>query len=138
MRSVLRKLPAYLKMPGLVVTQDYIEKFIKANNTFLYQLVYDPQTRSECPVTPYPESLRGCTDSLTYCGSFSDPDLATQRESETRLGVAGRFLGQEEGGDQELGVSGAVLGLLHERQVVLQQERGERSPPVSWSGEEEE
>ena len=78
LRSVLRKLPAYLKMPGLVVTQDYIEKFIKANNTFLYQLVYDPQTRSECPVTPYPESLRGCTDSLTYCGSFSDPDLATQ------------------------------------------------------------
>ena len=32
LRTVLRKLPAYLKMPGLIVTQDYIEKFIKANN----------------------------------------------------------------------------------------------------------
>ena len=78
LRSVLRKLPAYLKMPGLVVSQDYIEKFVKANNTFLYQLVYDPQTRKERPVTLYPESLKGKTDQLTYCGSYSSPDLATQ------------------------------------------------------------
>ena len=78
LRSVLRKLPTYLKMPGLIVTQDYIEKFIKADNTFLYQLVYDPQTRKERPLTPYPESLRGSTDQLTYCGTYSETGLATQ------------------------------------------------------------
>ena len=78
LRTVLRKLPAYLKMPGLIVTQDYIEKFIKANNTLLYQLVYDPQTRSEKSLTPYPESLRGSLDDLAYCGSYSEKGLATQ------------------------------------------------------------
>ena len=77
-RTVLRKLPVYLKMPQLIVTQDYIERFLKANNTFLYQLVYDPQARCERPVTEYPESLRGSLDTLLYCGSYSDPETARQ------------------------------------------------------------
>ena len=85
LRSVLRKLPSYLKMPGLIVTQDYIEKFIKANNTFLYQLVYDPQTRKERPVTPYHESLRGITNTLTYCGDYAEPGLATQTEMRPKI-----------------------------------------------------
>ena len=76
LRTVLRKLPVYLKMPQLVVTQDYIEKFMRANNTFLYQLVYDPQRRVERPLTDYPQSLD--LNNLHYCGSKSEPDIAEQ------------------------------------------------------------
>ena len=74
--NVLRKIPAYLKMPQISVSQDYIDRFIRANNTFLYQLVFDPVTRTERPVTPYPQSLN--IDSLTYCGSYSPPHTALQ------------------------------------------------------------
>ena len=81
----IKNLPDYLKMPGLIVSQDYIEKFLKANNTFLYQLVYDPQSRTERPLTPYPESLAGKTDELEYCGSYSAPDLATQMGKKDKI-----------------------------------------------------
>ena len=78
LRNVLRKIPAYLKMPQVAVTQDYIEKFIKANNTFLYQLVFDPVTRKEKPLTPYPDALSEEIESMTYCGTYSPPDIAAQ------------------------------------------------------------
>ena len=44
---MLRKILSYLKMPGLIVTDKYIEQLIKANNTFLYRLVFDLLTRKE-------------------------------------------------------------------------------------------
>ena len=47
LKNVLRKIPAYLKMPQTIVTEEYIERFIRANNTFLYQLVFDPVTKKE-------------------------------------------------------------------------------------------
>jgi len=78
LRNVLRKIPAYLKMPQIAVTQEYIERFIHANNTFLYQLVFDPQTRKERPVTPYPNSMEEEISNLTYCGSYSSPHVALQ------------------------------------------------------------
>ena len=78
LRNVLRKIPAYLKMPQVSVTQDYIERFIRANNTFLYQLVFDPVTRKEKPLTPYAADLREEIESLTYAGSYSPPDTAAQ------------------------------------------------------------
>ena len=78
LRNVLRKIPAYLKMPQVSVSQDYVEKFIRANNTFLYQLVFDPVSRTERPVTPYPSNMTEEVSSLTYCGSYSAPALALQ------------------------------------------------------------
>ena len=78
LRNVLRKIPAYLKMPQVSVSQDYVEKFIRANNTFLYQLVFDPVSRTERPVTPYPSTMTEEVSSLTYCGSYSAPALALQ------------------------------------------------------------
>ena len=78
LRNVLRKIPAYLKMPQISVTQEYIERFIIANNTFLYQLVFDPQTRKERPVTPYPDSVKAEVSTMTYCGSYSEPEVALQ------------------------------------------------------------
>ena len=65
-------------MPQLVVTQDYIERFIRANSTFLYQLVFDPQSGKERPLTLYPESLRDSLDSLSYCGNYSEKAIARQ------------------------------------------------------------
>ena len=47
LRNVLRKILSYLKMPGLIETDKYIEQLIKANNTFLYRLVFDLLTRKE-------------------------------------------------------------------------------------------
>ena len=78
LRNVLRKIPTYLKMPQVYVSQDYVEKFIRANNTFLYQLVFDPVSRTERPVTPYPSTMTEEVSSLTYCGSYSAPALALQ------------------------------------------------------------
>ena len=47
LRNVLRKILSYLKMPVLIETDKYIEQLIKANNTFLYRLVFDLLTRKE-------------------------------------------------------------------------------------------
>ena len=35
---VLRKIPAYLNMPNVVVSQEYVAKFVRANRTFLHQV----------------------------------------------------------------------------------------------------
>jgi len=75
-KAVLPKIPHYLKLPNLTVTQEYIDKFIQAQNTFLYQVVFDPQTRTERPLVDY--SNRVDTSQLYYCGEFSSPATAYQ------------------------------------------------------------
>lgn len=57
----------YLKM-NLAVPEQYIEGFIRANNTFLYQLVFDPVRRKVVPLNPYPEHIDPVT--LTYAGLY--------------------------------------------------------------------
>lgn len=57
----------YLKM-NLVVPEQYIEGFIKANNTFLYQLVFDPVRRKVVPLNPYPEHID--VGNLNYAGLY--------------------------------------------------------------------
>lgn len=63
--KVIRKMGQYLKM-NLVVPEEYIEGFIRANNTFLYQLVFDPAMRKVVPLNPYPEHVDAA--SLSYAG----------------------------------------------------------------------
>ncbi|KAM9847569.1 exonuclease 1 [Aulostomus maculatus] len=63
--KVIRKMGQYLKM-NLVVPEEYMEGFIRANNTFLYQLVFDPAGRKVIPLNPYPEHVDPAT--LTYAG----------------------------------------------------------------------
>ncbi|KAL6101450.1 exo1 [Pungitius sinensis] len=63
--KVIRKMGQYLKM-NLVVPEEYIEGFVKANNTFLYQLVFDPVRRKVVPLTTYPEHIDPAT--LSYAG----------------------------------------------------------------------
>ncbi|KAL0964402.1 hypothetical protein UPYG_G00323340 [Umbra pygmaea] len=62
---VIRKMGQYLKM-NVVVPEDYIEGFVKANNTFLYQLVFDPINRKVVSLNPYPEHVDPAT--LGYAG----------------------------------------------------------------------
>lgn len=57
----------YLKM-NLVVPETYVEGFVKANNTFLYQLVFDPVSRKVVPLNPYPENMDPAT--LSYAGLY--------------------------------------------------------------------
>lgn len=56
LRTVLRKVPLYLKMPKLKehVNDEFIRMFERAENTFKHQIVFDPRERCQKPLTPYP------------------------------------------------------------------------------------
>ncbi|KAK2878851.1 hypothetical protein Q8A67_019642 [Cirrhinus molitorella] len=64
--KVIKKMGQYLKM-DIAVPDEYIEGFTKANNTFLYQLVFDPLKRKVVPLNPYPDHID--TTSLSYAGT---------------------------------------------------------------------
>ncbi|XP_041107822.1 exonuclease 1-like [Polyodon spathula] len=63
--KVIKKIGQYLKM-SVTVPDEYIEGFTRANNTFLYQLVFDPITRRLVPLNPYPDDID--PKSLSYAG----------------------------------------------------------------------
>lgn len=73
--KVIRKMGQYLKM-NLVVPEEYVEGFIKANNTFLYQLVFDPIQRKVVPLNPYAEHID--PDTLSYAGINLGDDKGLQ------------------------------------------------------------
>ncbi|XP_042290354.1 exonuclease 1 isoform X1 [Thunnus maccoyii] len=73
--KVIRKMGQYLKM-SLVVPEQYIEGFTRANNTFLYQLVFDPVRRKVVPLNPYPEHVDPAT--LSYAGLNVGDDKGLQ------------------------------------------------------------
>ena len=64
----MRKIPALLNMKSLSVPSEYIEGFVRADNTFLYQLVYDPLARQLVPLTPYPPEVEA--GNLEYAGPY--------------------------------------------------------------------
>ncbi|XP_076047031.1 exonuclease 1-like [Oratosquilla oratoria] len=66
--SALSKLPTYLNMPSLEVNVDYRNGFLRAVNTFLYQLVFDPRTRNLVPLSPYEEGKSH--EDYPYAGEF--------------------------------------------------------------------
>ncbi|XP_047458173.1 exonuclease 1 [Mugil cephalus] len=73
--KVIRKMGQYLKM-NLVIPEQYIEGFVRANNTFLYQLVFDPVKRKVVPLNPYPEHIDPAT--LSYAGLNLGDDKGLQ------------------------------------------------------------
>ncbi|KAK9541989.1 hypothetical protein VZT92_001994 [Zoarces viviparus] len=73
--KVIRKMGQYLKMT-LVIPEQYIEGFVRANNTFLYQLVFDPVRRKVVPLNPYPEHIDPAT--LSYAGLNLGDDKGLQ------------------------------------------------------------
>ncbi|XP_021367143.1 exonuclease 1-like isoform X2 [Mizuhopecten yessoensis] len=74
LQLLLKKFPStYLKM-SLSVPQEYIDNFIKADNTFLYQLVFNPLRRELVPLNPYPPEIS--SDQLDYAGPYIRGDKA--------------------------------------------------------------
>ncbi|KAH6924841.1 hypothetical protein HPB50_025718 [Hyalomma asiaticum] len=65
-RATLPKLPSYLKMPALCVDDEYVENFLRAENTFRHQLVFCPIRNDLVPLNPYDPSVDP-TD-MTYAG----------------------------------------------------------------------
>ena len=82
LNTVLTKIPSYLNMSNLTVSQEYIKLFIQANRTLLHQIVYDPVQNREMYLTPLTKELedlkKDSPEALDYCGSFSPPSVATQ------------------------------------------------------------
>ena len=74
LRKVLAKIPGYLNMPQLTVTPEYIDGFIQANQTFLYQLVFDPKEKLLRPLNEYQDGLNA--QDLPFCGEVVQSQLA--------------------------------------------------------------
>ena len=53
---------------NITVPEDYIKGFIQANNTFLYQLVFDPIKRKLIPLNAYEDDIDPKT--LSYAGQY--------------------------------------------------------------------
>ncbi|XP_045148774.1 exonuclease 1 isoform X2 [Echinops telfairi] len=73
--KVIKKIGHYLKM-NIKVPDDYIKGFIQANNTFLYQLVFDPIKRRLIPLTAYEDDVD--PETLSYAGWYIDDSIALQ------------------------------------------------------------
>ncbi|EPY80565.1 hypothetical protein CB1_000818027 [Camelus ferus] len=65
--KVIKKIGHYLKM-NITVPEDYIKGFIRANNTFLYQLVFDPIKRKLIPLNAYEDDID--PETLSYAGQY--------------------------------------------------------------------
>lgn len=76
MRRALLKVPSYLNMRNLVVTDEYIENFLKADATFQYMFVFDPFKRKMVRLNKLPEDfdISLCSNAGTLC----DNDTAFQ------------------------------------------------------------
>ncbi|XP_051676727.1 exonuclease 1 [Oryctolagus cuniculus] len=61
---------------NITVPEDYTEGFIRANNTFLYQLVFDPIRRKLIPLNAYEDDID--PETLSYAGLYVDDAIALQ------------------------------------------------------------
>ncbi|XP_011378301.1 exonuclease 1 isoform X3 [Pteropus vampyrus] len=73
--KVIKKIGHYLRM-NITVPEDYIKGFIQANNTFLYQLVFDPIRRKLIPLNAYEANID--PETLSYAGQYVDDSIALQ------------------------------------------------------------
>lgn len=64
----LVKMPSYLKMKQLTVTDEYIESVMKADATFKYMYVYDPLARKTVRLTKMTDEM-----DLKYCTNAGEP-----------------------------------------------------------------
>jgi len=69
----------YLKM-NITVSEEYIQGFTRANNTFLYQLVFDPVNRKLVPLNAYADDID--PETLLYAGRYPF-GIETGRENST-------------------------------------------------------
>jgi len=76
LERVLPRMPSFLKLSS-PVTVEYVQGFLQAEKTFLYQLVYDPRRRRLRPLTEYPKGCAGATE-FPYAGQEMEPELSLQ------------------------------------------------------------
>lgn len=76
MRRALPKIPSYLNMKKLDITDEYIDGFLKAEATFKHMFVYDPLKREMLRLNP----LQPDTDieSCSNAGDLLEPNTAFQ------------------------------------------------------------
>ncbi|XP_035414716.1 LOW QUALITY PROTEIN: exonuclease 1 [Cygnus atratus] len=73
--KVIKKMGHYLKM-NITVSEEYIQGFTRANNTFLYQLVFDPVNRKLVPLNVYADDID--PETLIYAGRHFGDTTAFQ------------------------------------------------------------
>ncbi|OWA53583.1 Exonuclease 1 [Hypsibius exemplaris] len=83
--KMLVRLPQYLQNMQLSITNDYKEKFIRANETFLHQIVFDPRERKLVPVTPLPVGLDPAKLTHAGHGILSDWDALHMAMGEVQV-----------------------------------------------------
>lgn len=66
-KKILRQMPKALKMPSLVITEQYVENFKRADKTFKYQITFDPLKRKLASLHPYSAEIVQIED-LSYAG----------------------------------------------------------------------
>uniref|UniRef100_A0A914V9W4 Exonuclease 1 n=1 Tax=Plectus sambesii TaxID=2011161 RepID=A0A914V9W4_9BILA len=76
----LPRIPRYLNL-SVKITSDFISDFVRAENTFLHQVVFDPRRRCQLPLNPYENDKEGVPmdhTRLPYAGKILSDDEATQ------------------------------------------------------------
>ncbi|NXQ55466.1 EXO1 Exonuclease, partial [Anthoscopus minutus] len=73
--KVIKKMGQYLKM-NITVSEEYLQGFTRANNTFLYQLVFDPVNRKLVPLNAYRDDID--PETLNYAGRHVGDGTAFQ------------------------------------------------------------
>ncbi|KAI1708835.1 XPG i-region domain-containing protein [Ditylenchus destructor] len=56
METILFRLPLYLNKKNIKVDKEFVLNFIRAENTFLYQVVFDPRNRKQTRLNPCPSA----------------------------------------------------------------------------------
>lgn len=94
LRTLLRKVPSYLKNPKLKehITDEFIRNFERAENTFKHQIVFDPRERCQKPLTPYPTD-GGVSDDLDIL-DLESPSTATNPTIASNFTYAGTTVTQ--------------------------------------------
>lgn len=86
--QLLKKLSTYLKS-NITVPQEYIDGFIAANNTFLYQYVYDPLKKKLVPLNPYSPDVN--PEELAYAGA----QIPAKKALQIALGNVNIYSGEQ-------------------------------------------
>ncbi|XP_053658213.1 exonuclease 1 [Anopheles marshallii] len=74
-RRALAKIPAYLNMRQLTVTEEYKDEFLKADATFRHMVVYDPLQRRQTRLTD-PDEVETPEQYCCNAGKFLDENTA--------------------------------------------------------------
>ncbi|XP_058453956.1 exonuclease 1-like [Malaya genurostris] len=77
MRKALDKIPSYLNMRHLTISEEYKTNFLKADATFKHMVVYDPTNRTQIRLND-PDSFGTDLDLCCNAGTFLDNDTAFQ------------------------------------------------------------